>query len=292
MLSNLGGGIYKVLVTDGHGCMVEDSALLVQPDAMQIDLGFKDTVLCVGQTITLNAGNPGATYSWTSDAGFNSTAQMESINKDGHYTLTVSNPAGCVGTSTFSVQTSLTALTADFLLSSYGVVGDTVMLIDVSKPKPSINEWMLPAGAKDAGSGGEGAIRQLLFTEPGDYTISMHARLGECTDAISKTIRILPATQREETDSLLGYRPKQILSLTAYPNPNEGDFKVKIGLSKVASMQLRLISFNTGEVLDIKTGGGASAYEIPFSIQQLPQGVYLLALQVEGEYQVTRILKM
>jgi hypothetical protein len=291
-ISNLSGGIYKVLVTDTHGCTIEDSALLIQPDTMQIDLGFKDTVLCVGQTITLNAGNPGATYSWVSDAGFNSTAQMVLLNKDGHYTLTVSNPAGCVGTGTFNVQTSLTALTADFLLSSYGVVGDTVMLIDISKPKPGINEWSLPAGARYVGSGGEGTIRELIFSEPGDYTITMHARLGECADAVSKTIRILPATQREETDSLLGYRPKQILSLIAYPNPNEGDFKVKIGLSKVASIQLRLISFNTGEVLDIKTGAGSSEYEIPFSIQQLPQGVYLLALQVEGEYQVTRILKM
>jgi hypothetical protein len=292
MLTDLGGGIYKVGVTDAHGCMIEDSALLIQPDVMQIDLGFKDTVLCVGQTITLNAGNPGATYSWVSDTGFNSTEQMVSINKDGYYTLTVRNPAGCVGTGTFSVQTSLTALTADFLLSSYGVVGDTVMLIDVSKPKPGINEWSLPAGARYVGSGGEGTIRELIFSEPGDYTITMYARLGECADAVSKTIRILPATQREETDSLLGYRPKQILSLTAYPNPNEGDFKVKIGLSKVASIQLRLISFNTGEVLDIKTGGGSKDYEVPFSIQQLPQGVYLLALQVEGEYQVTRILKM
>lgn len=291
-ISGLAGGIYKVTVTDAHGCALKDSALLIQPDEIQINLGFRDTILCVGQTINLSAGNPGAIYSWTSDTGFSDDQQITAINKDGHYHLTVTAASGCVRADSFNVATSLTALTADFLLSSYASVGDTVIIIDVSRPKPATNQWTLPAGARDAGSAGEGTIRQLIFDQPGEYTIDMKVTLGECADAINKTIRIMPASQQNETDSLLGYHPQLIQELTAYPNPNDGQFKVQVKLSRSASIQLRVISFNTGNVEEIKTAVGSDIYEISFTDQQLAQGIYLIALQVGSEYKVIRILKM
>lgn len=291
-ISNLGGGVYTVTVTDAHSCVLQDSALLVQPDVMEVSVGFRDTVLCVGQTINISAGNPGAQYSWTSDAGFSDNKQIVAVNKDGHYSLTVTTPGGCVAKDSFNVQTSLTALTASFLLSSYGTVGDTVVIIDVSNPKPAITEWTMPAGARDIGSAAGGAIHQLLFDQTGDYTIKMQVRLGECSDMITKTIKILPKGQGGTVDSLLGYREQVIRTAGAYPNPTDGQFKVRVKLSKVADIQLRLISFNTGNVEDVKTAGGSENYEIQFNAERLPQGIYLVALQVGTEYKVIRILKM
>jgi uncharacterized protein (DUF2141 family) len=291
-IDHLGGGVYAVTVTDAHSCMLQDSALLVQPDVMVINVGFRDTVLCVGQTINISADNPGAQYSWTSDAGFSDDKQIVAVNKDGHYFLTVTTPAGCVAKDSFNVQTSLTALTASFLLSSYGVVGDTVIIIDVSNPKPAITDWTMPAGARDVGSAAGGAIHQLLFDQTGEYTVKMQVRLGECSDMTTKTIKILPKGQNGTVDSLLGYREQVIQTVTAYPNPTDGQFKVRIKLSKSADIQLRLINFNTGNVEELKTAGGADNYEIQFNADRLPQGIYLVALQSGTEYKVIRILKM
>lgn len=291
-LSNLGGGLYKVTVTDANGCWLKDSAQLDQPAPVQTGIGFTDTVLCVGQSLILDAGNPGSTYSWVSDAGFSSTERIVQLDRDGRYKLTVISATGCVAVDSFGLQTSVAALKADFLLSSYGTAGDTVIVVDVSKPAPLSHEWTLPAGAREAGSAGAGGIRQLIFDQPGEYTIKMLVTLGECADMISKSITILPAGQQEEADSLLGYRDRLIKEVTAYPNPNEGPFKVRVKLSKAADIQLKLISFNNGNVVSIQKAGGTDYYEIPFDASQLPQGVYLVAVEVEKEYQVIRVLKM
>ncbi|KAA2238698.1 hypothetical protein F0L74_20995 [Chitinophaga agrisoli] len=291
-VNGLGSGTYTVTVTDAHGCEAEESAVLVQPEAVQIGLGFTDTVLCTGQTLPLDAGNAGATYSWTSDAGFSSQERTVLLDKAGHYTLTVTNKNGCKAEGSFNVQISGEALAADFLLSSYGLTGDTIVLVDVSKPTPSTHDWTLPTGARDAGSAAGGALRQLIFDQPGDYTIQMMVTLGGCVDMISKTITILPADQGPVADSLLGYREKLVKEMMAYPNPTDGPFKVRISLSKAADINLKLISFNTGNIVDVKTAGGTDNYEIPFDAAQLPQGIYIIALQVEKEYQVIRVLKL
>lgn len=291
-ISNLGGGLYKVIVTDANGCWLKDSAQLEQPAPVQTGIGFTDTVLCVGQSLFLDAGNPGATYSWVSDEGFSSTERIVQLNQDGRYRLTVTSATGCVAKDSFTIQTSVAALKADFLLSSYGTAGDTVIVVDVSKPAPLSHEWTLPPGARDAGNAAGGTIRQLIFDRPGEYTIKMQVTLGECADAISKTITILPEGQQEEADSLLGYRDRLIKEITAYPNPNDGPFKVRVKLSKAADIQLKLISFNNGNVVSIQKAGGTDYYEIPFDASQLPQGIYLVAVEVEKEYQVIRVLKM
>ncbi len=291
-VTGLGGGTYTVTVTDAHSCQLEESAVLAQPQPIQISLGFTDTVLCTGQVLALDAGNPGATYSWASDAGFTSTDRTVLLDKNGRYTLTVTNKDGCKGETAFNLQISDAALVADFLMSSYGLVGDTVVLVDVSKPTPASHTWTLPNGARDAGGAAEGALRQVIFDQPGDYTIQMLVTVGECADLVSKTITILPKDQGPVADSLLGYREKLVKEMTVYPNPTDGPFKVHITLSKAADINLKLISFNTGNIVDVKTAGGLDNYEIPFDAAQLPQGIYIIALQVEKEYQVIRVLKL
>jgi hypothetical protein len=291
-ITNAGGGTYTVTVTDANACQLADSALLVQPAGMALDLGFQDTVLCVGQTIELSAGNPGNQYRWSADNGFTSNEQIVTISKDGNYQLTVTSPGGCTASANFHVQTSASVLTADFLLSSAGVVGDTVFVLDTSTPIPTSHTWTFPEGIRDAGSSADGSIHEIVFEQPGDYTVKMLVGLGECADEISKTIRILEAGQQSTTDSLLGYHKPEILTYSAYPNPTSGDFKVKVGLSKPDNVRLQLISFNTGAILQNQSGEGMASYEFAFSAAGLTQGIYLVSIQVGEEYQVVRILKI
>lgn len=75
-------GTYWVQVSNG-GCSASDTIdvqILSQPS-----LG-NDTSLCSGQTITLNAGNPGSTYSWSTGG----TLQSINVANSGQYWVTVS----------------------------------------------------------------------------------------------------------------------------------------------------------------------------------------------------------
>lgn len=82
-------GTYQVMLiaTDPAACRGLDTAFLtvtVYPRPV-VDIG-RDTTLCPGQTVTLNAGNPGATYQWSNGA----TSQSITVGNSGVYIASVS----------------------------------------------------------------------------------------------------------------------------------------------------------------------------------------------------------
>ncbi|MBW8687741.1 T9SS type A sorting domain-containing protein [Chitinophaga rhizophila] len=291
-VEKLNGGTYAVVMKDAKGCELSDQTIITMPEAILVNLGFRDTVLCVGQQLHLSAGNPGKTYLWQSDAGFTSVSQQATVGETGNYTLKVTDQYGCFTETPFSLTTSLEALTAEFLVSTYNAVGDTVVIMDVSRPKPVSVTWSLPADGRDAGSNADGSIRQMIFDQPGTYRIDLVARLGECAASSSKEITILPKEQQADIDSLIGYRESLIKDVVVSPNPASSQFKVDIKLSKTADVQVRVISFNNGQVVDMKQSGGADKYQVSFDAERLQQGIYLIGIQVKDEYIVRKLLKI
>ena len=59
-----------------------------------------DTISCIGKPLLLDAANPGSTYLW--DNG--STAETRTVNTDGTYWVTVTNPAGCSALDSINCQ--------------------------------------------------------------------------------------------------------------------------------------------------------------------------------------------
>lgn len=79
-------GQYDVTITNAFGCEAtfDATATFVAPPA--VDLG-PDTVLCAGEWITLDAGNPGNTYTWSTGA----TTRTILAGSTGEYMVTVDN---------------------------------------------------------------------------------------------------------------------------------------------------------------------------------------------------------
>lgn len=77
-----GIGTYWVEV-DAGGC-VDSDTIVITAGSISVNLP-NDTLLCDGELITLDAGNPGATYSWQD----NSTNQTFNVNTDGIYWVDV-----------------------------------------------------------------------------------------------------------------------------------------------------------------------------------------------------------
>jgi hypothetical protein len=91
-------GTYFVSVTQ-NGCTTRDTiTLTVRPNPV-VNLGA-DTSLCAGQGgLTLNAGNSGSTYLWST----NDTTQTISVNATGTYFVRVTNN-GCITTDSINVN--------------------------------------------------------------------------------------------------------------------------------------------------------------------------------------------
>ncbi len=90
-------GLYFVDVVNISGCTGSDSILLTINPSPSVDLGPSNVTAC--GVVTLDAGNPGATYVWSEAGQFGQTLQVTS---SGTYSVTV-NLLGCEDSDTVSV---------------------------------------------------------------------------------------------------------------------------------------------------------------------------------------------
>lgn len=91
-------GTYSVVVTDGGGNTGTDSVVITVNPNPTVDLG-PDQQACDGTSVTLDAGNPGAAYSWNNG----DTLQTVTTMASGTFSVTVTDSNGCMGADTATV---------------------------------------------------------------------------------------------------------------------------------------------------------------------------------------------
>jgi hypothetical protein len=95
-------GSYTVIVTNIQGCQGSDMVTLVNAATPTVDLG-PDSTICVGQSLALDAGNPGSSYIWSTGA----TAQNITVDAENLYAVTVTNSVGCSATDNVLVSVQI-----------------------------------------------------------------------------------------------------------------------------------------------------------------------------------------
>jgi hypothetical protein len=272
-------------VQDATGCTVGKAFQLIQPLPVLVDLPGKVTI-CVGQALTLDAGNPGATYQWQSDNGFTSTSQVVTLREAGRYTVSVTLAGGCTGQATTQVITANDLLQADFLAPTEAIAGDTVVLVEISRPEPSSIRWQYGDSVSHVRSAG--MYEEVVFPAPGTYTVILEAGLGDCRASVSKQIQVLgPFT--EASAVRLGYRETGIKQLGIYPNPTNGAFVARVELHEQGPVRLRLTDLQGSRIWADQAADGQAYYEIPFNVPSLKAGVYLLTLQTDDTAKTLRV---
>jgi gliding motility-associated-like protein len=83
-------GTYGVIVTAPNGCTAFDEAIVTIGGDSLVD-NSTNVMICQGETATLNAGNPGATYQWSTGA----TSQSINVSSSGVYSVLITDPSGC-----------------------------------------------------------------------------------------------------------------------------------------------------------------------------------------------------
>lgn len=83
-------GVYGLTVTSPEGCTVQDELEVTVLESPSIELD-DDPQLCEGNSFTLDAGNPGGTYAWST----NENTQTISVTESGFYEVSVTLPNGC-----------------------------------------------------------------------------------------------------------------------------------------------------------------------------------------------------
>lgn len=97
-------GTYWVRYTSAQGCIYSDTIVVTATTPPVVNLG-NDTTICSGNTLTLDAGNPGATYLWSNNA----TTQTIPVTTAGTYSVVVAN-GRCTSSDTIIVNVNQTPI--------------------------------------------------------------------------------------------------------------------------------------------------------------------------------------
>jgi gliding motility-associated-like protein len=184
-------GNYAVTVTNTNGCSASD-AINVALNNMPIDI-LNDITTCATNNVTLDAGNNGCSYIWSTGA----FTRVISPTTSGTYSVTVVTPQNC--SATFDavvtlIPTVTVALGADTTLCE----GSSITL-DAGNP-----------GMTYAWSNGE-TTRMINVSQPGTYSVVVSN--GSCTasDAITVATQAVPLDVLQDATNCIG----QVITLDA-----------------------------------------------------------------------------
>ncbi|RTE54650.1 T9SS C-terminal target domain-containing protein [Arenibacter aquaticus] len=273
---DLAPGEYTLTINGLGDVPLTRTYLIEEPRSLEIDLGG-DRTLCSGQELVLNASidDYNATYSWTSDNEFYSTAPSVTINKSGTYSVVVSNQYGCTGNASVFVDVSNDEITAEFAVSSQVFVGEPLIAVDISYPLPETQTWILPEGATILKEDSDET--EMVFSEPGEYEIGIITQNGECFAEQTKKILVVKNEILTEEGQI---EPDRLITdFIIYPNPTNGKFTADIGLSERGNINIKIFNFANNALMSSKKDRGESSYTIPFDLSGLPSGVYAVLLE-------------
>ncbi|TXB62191.1 proprotein convertase P-domain-containing protein [Phaeodactylibacter luteus] len=210
-ISDLEAGSYSVTVTDENGCTAVESAALVQPDSIVIELTLSppncNSTFDGSIQAIVSGGVPDYSYLWSN---MSTTQEITSLN-GGAYCLTVTDGNNCVE----SICTTLSApnaLAIDTILATPALCNGgntgTATVISSGGTAPYAFEWNDPLNQIDsAATMLEAGAYTVLITDGNGCTISQSVNIAEpmplsanfaatpvnCTGGEDGTAAVIPA---------------------------------------------------------------------------------------------------
>ncbi len=175
-------GTYGVTVTNANGCTGYAQAVVVVGGDSIID-NTTNLMACDGVLTTLDAGNPGATYAWSTGA----TTQTISVNTAGTYTVTITDPGGC--TAVFASNVIFNPLPVVGFISQPSCLNAPIVFTN----QTSISSGNIISYSWDFGDGTMSTAQNPShqYAQTGNYNVTLQATSGNgCSSAVTLPVNI------------------------------------------------------------------------------------------------------
>ena len=226
----------------------------------------------------MDAKNPNRSVQWYRNGKELSKEQKIEISEPDAYGVSVKNASGCEVLGKYTLVNNKNALKVDFLMAVQAFVGDTLVALDITSPKPDEIQWKLPGEAYTL----EDNVQKLSFilSNTGDYEISQLAKKGDCRNTKTRTIKIFKREDVDNTDPKLGYKNLvKIQKMDVSPNPNYGAFAVNVELSMVGDAELTITRSTNMAVVYQDKATGEKDYKFQVQLKNAPQGIYIVTIR-------------
>lgn len=182
-VSGLTAGTYSVTVTDALGCIQVATVTITQPSSISISTA-QTNVNCFGgttgsATAVVSGGVAPYTYLWSPGGSTGTTASALGANT---YTLTVTDAAGCTGTTTVTItQPPVLAVTSSVLpVSCNGGSDGAATVISSGGTGPYTYSWStLPVQTNTTASGLKAGTYTVTVTDAKGCSITSTAIITE-----------------------------------------------------------------------------------------------------------------
>ncbi len=279
-------GLYSVDVTDANGCENDDQINITVNDPFTFDLG-PDRPFCNGSFILLDpqAGLSASTFNWYSNGGNLSTQPTFNVPDTGTYFVDIMDIYGCQATDSIVIIPSNLSLTALYLADSKVLIGDTILFVNLSFPKPYTSLWNFGNGVTSTDS-----IPTYTYFIPGDYNVKLTVDNGNCVSELTKIITVDPVkTVEPDPTQPIGIL-SSILEMIVYPNPNNGQFTLKLGLENEAVVELHIFNILGQQIFTDKFI--TEKTERNYQLDGIRPGMYLIRVQVGKEFKTVKFIKI
>ncbi|MEZ4685018.1 MAG: T9SS type A sorting domain-containing protein [Bacteroidia bacterium] len=254
-------GRYSVTIVEPRGCVLQDSIHVTDfADFPVVNLG-NDRSVCVQDT--LNAGNPGSTYLWSTNA----TTQTIVARSTGFYSVSVTNTDGCTASDTIAL-TVTPKPTADF---GNNITNFQVCFLNFS----SFGNYAWSFG--DGGT--DNAVQPChTYVDTGTYTVRLIVTNQCGSDTMIQTVRITRPNGLESDLTTLRF--------SIHPNPANDQFSIILpDTHPGAESNIEILSLE-GKVLVKKEVSGQPE---PVSVDQLATGMYLLRIRQGNKLGIAKL---
>ncbi|MFN8397901.1 MAG: PKD domain-containing protein [Bacteroidia bacterium] len=254
-------GTYIVNVTNVQGCTGRDT-ITVSVSSLAVNLG-PNTSICDNGTQTLNAGNPGMTYAWSTGAN----TQMVTVSQPGTYSVTVTDQLGCSAGDVI-ILSQVPGVYAGISAPATGSVFFPVQFTDVSTGP--VNQWFW-----DFGDGITSTQQNPshTFQALGQFNVMLIVTDGFCRDTTYTLVDVNTYVGVDE-----GSFANQV---SVYPNPSAGVFHLILELKKRSDLTIK-VSDLTGKVLHNESIRRTESYRGDVDLGDFAKGVYILEMEANG----------
>lgn len=273
-------GTYWVDVTGANGCKARDSIVVSPKLSPVVNLGA-DRDICTSDSVTLDAGNVGATYLWSTGA----TTQTIKVSLAGTYSVAVTNVGGCTTTDAVVITNKPTPNSA---FTSQAVSAEAGQQVQFTSNPGAGNQYSWNFGDPNSASNTSLLPSPIhVFSAPGQYTVTLtvtNVSTG-CKSITTSTITV----------TTVGNDFAKIFNLYAAPNPFVGNTKIKYTLPENAnSVSIDVYDMIGRKVSTIATNESQDAGTYEFNFENTDtenaSGVYMVKLIVDGKVAITRVI--
>ena len=280
-------GTYWLTATHQNRCENTARVVVTVKNIPSLNLSGNTFLVCDTLPIDFNLGEANL-VEWTFPDGSKTQGHLLSTSQTGMHKVFVEHANGCRVIDNINIQIGNTEIVADFLLASNVLQGDSVKFVNLSyHPRNTELQylWRISDGFSTFTTTQKNPY--VRFGRDGEYVVrlTIYSEGGNCPAVIEKTIIVASGIVNvfginiddEDSDNVPTDHLVRFLEAKLYPNPNEGNFFVRVVLSTEANVYA-LFADQSGRVLDRRVFRNQSEYILEYRFGHLQAGTYFLRL--------------